>query len=68
MTSECLPHCMQVGTFRWMAPEVVRREAYSASADVYSFAMVLVELLTHEVPFATWEACRCPLMMPSDDH
>ncbi len=41
---------MQVGTFRWMAPEVVRREAYSASADVYSFAMVLVELLTHEVP------------------
>ena len=48
MTSDCLPH--QVGTFRWMAPEVVRREAYSASADVYSFAMVLVELLTHEVP------------------
>ena len=47
---------VEVGTFRWMAPEVVRREAYSTSADVYSFAMVLVELITHEVPFATWEA------------
>ena len=47
---------VEVGTFRWMAPEVVRREAYSTSADVYSLAMVLVELITHEVPFATWEA------------
>ena len=46
---------VEVGTFRWMAPEIVRREAYSMSADVYSFAMVLVELLTHDVPFADLE-------------
>jgi len=47
---------VEVGTFRWMAPEIARREAYSTSADVFSYAMVLYELITHEVPFATWEA------------
>ena len=47
---------VEVGTFRWMAPEIARREAYSTSADVYSYAMVLFELITHEVPFAAWEA------------
>jgi serine/threonine protein kinase len=41
----------EVGTPRWMAPEVARREGFSKAADVYSFAMVLVELITHQVPF-----------------
>eukprot|EP00965_Chrysotila_dentata_P134978 4464489-Pleurochrysis_carterae.AAC.1 len=41
----------EMGTYRWMAPEVVRHEPYSTSADVYSFAMVLFELLTHQIPW-----------------
>ena len=40
----------ETGTYRWMAPEVIRHEKYSRSADVYSYAMILYELLTHEVP------------------
>ena len=40
------------GTFRWMAPEVARREGHSKPADMYSNAMVLYELLTHDLPFA----------------
>lgn len=51
-----LAGAVEVGTFRWMAPEIARREAYSTSADVFSYAMVLFELVTHEVPFAAWEA------------
>ena len=42
----------ETGTLRWMAPEVARHERYRKSADVYSFGMVLFELITHEVPFA----------------
>jgi serine/threonine protein kinase len=42
----------ETGTLRWMAPEVIRHERYSKKADVYSYAMVLFELLTHQVPFA----------------
>merc|ERR1719231_2043546 len=41
-----------VGTLRWMAPEVARHEPYRKSADVFSFAMLCFELITHEVPFA----------------
>jgi len=41
----------ETGTYRWMAPEVVRHEPYSFKADVYSFAMLLWQLITHEDPF-----------------
>ena len=42
----------ETGTYRWMAPEIIRHERYSRSADVYSFAMIVYELLTHQAPFA----------------
>ena len=42
----------ETGTYRWMAPEVINHEHYSRPADVFSFAMVFYELLTHQVPFA----------------
>ena len=48
----CDPLTTETGTYRWMAPEVTRHEGYSKSADVFSYAMLLFELLTHEVPFA----------------
>jgi serine/threonine protein kinase len=38
-----------IGTFRWMAPEVARREGASKSSDVYSFSMLMYELITHQV-------------------
>lgn len=39
------------GTPEWMSPEVLRSERYDESTDVYSFAIVLWELVTREVPF-----------------
>mmetsp|Transcript_44021 Transcript_44021/g.129701 ORF Transcript_44021/g.129701 Transcript_44021/m.129701 type:complete len:240 (+) Transcript_44021:538-1257(+) len=42
----------ETGTLRWMAPEVARHEKYRKSADVYSFSMLLFELLTHQYPFS----------------
>ena len=41
-----------------MAPEVVRREVYSKGADVYCYALVLYELLVHNIPFDSWQAQR----------
>jgi len=34
-----------------MAPEVIRHESYSFMADVYSYALVVWQLVTHEIPF-----------------
>ncbi|GMF15751.1 unnamed protein product [Phytophthora lilii] len=41
----------ETGTYGWMAPEVIRHEPYSSKADVYSFAVVLWELLAKDIPF-----------------
>lgn len=43
----------EIGTYRYMAPEVIRHEPYTFTADVYSFGVCLWELLTRGVPFAT---------------
>lgn len=41
----------RVGTPQWMAPEVLREESYTESADVYSFGVLLWELVTLRAPF-----------------
>ena len=48
----------ETGTYRWMAPEVIRHESYSTMADVYSFAIILRQLITREEPFATVDATQ----------
>ena len=40
-----------VGTWRWMAPEVANEDAISKMCDVFSFSMVVWELMEHKVPF-----------------
>jgi len=42
-----------VGTFQWMAPEIMRGNAYTVAADVYSFGVLLSEFSTHQVPYST---------------
>ncbi|KAF0691525.1 Aste57867_17276 [Aphanomyces stellatus] len=42
---------MEVGTCRWMAPEVLCDKYYTNAVDVYSFGVVLSELDTHQVPY-----------------
>lgn len=39
------------GSPLWTAPEVIRGEKYSEKADVYSFAIILYELLTWSHPY-----------------
>ena len=41
----------ETGSYRFMAPEVFRHEAYGRPVDVYSFAMILFQLLGIEPPW-----------------
>ncbi|GLD99039.1 hypothetical protein PINS_up007757 [Pythium insidiosum] len=42
-----------VGTSRWLAPEVILGgRSHDGASDVYSFGVVLTELDTHQVPFS----------------
>ncbi|XP_019647659.1 PREDICTED: mitogen-activated protein kinase kinase kinase 10-like [Branchiostoma belcheri] len=39
------------GTYAWMAPEVIKTSTFSKGSDVWSYGVVLWELLTGEVPY-----------------
>lgn len=41
----------ETGTYRWMAPEVIEHKPYDRKVDVFSFAIVLWELLTGKLPY-----------------
>jgi serine/threonine protein kinase len=45
-----------VGTPQWMAPEVLRGEEYTFSADVHSFGVILWEMLARCQPFSEYHA------------
>ncbi|RID41094.1 hypothetical protein BRARA_J01081 [Brassica rapa] len=42
----------ETGTYRWMAPGVIEHKPYSHKADVFSYGIVIWELLTGHIPYA----------------
>lgn len=51
-TAERITWGTQVGTHRYMAPEVFNNQPYGAGADIYSLGLVLYSLLNHRrMPF-----------------
>lgn len=40
-----------IGTSQWMAPEVLASQRYDEKADVYSYGIILWEMLTGDVPY-----------------
>jgi len=41
----------ETGSYRWMAPEVIRHEPYGTGCDVYSFGVLCWEMLSYSIPF-----------------
>ncbi|KAJ4747875.1 Protein kinase superfamily protein [Rhynchospora pubera] len=48
----------ETGTYRWMAPEMIQHRPYTHKVDVYSFGIVLWELVTGRVPFENMTAVQ----------
>ena len=44
-------HMTQCGTYAWMAPETITDSKFSKASDVWSFGVVLWELLTGQIPY-----------------
>ena len=41
----------KIGTYQWMAPEVIKSQKYTEKADVFSFGIILWEIASREPPF-----------------
>ncbi|KAH0453964.1 hypothetical protein IEQ34_018288 [Dendrobium chrysotoxum] len=39
------------GTYRWMAPEMIKHKPYGRKVDVYSFGLLLWEMITGAIPY-----------------
>lgn len=42
----------EVGSFRYMAPEIVKHEPYNAKADIYSWSLLSWEIMAISKPYA----------------
>jgi serine/threonine protein kinase len=54
------------GSYLYMAGEVCRHEPYNAKADVYSFAMILYEIVTGLWPFQGMDPIRAAMTAATD--
>lgn len=52
-----------VGTCHWMAPEVLQSNHYDQKADVYSFGMIMFEIICREIPFEEYEPAQVRQMI-----
>ena len=43
-----------VGTWRYMAPEMARHEAYDEKVDIYAFSMILYFIFSGRQPLGLW--------------
>ncbi|KAF1872686.1 hypothetical protein Lal_00016523 [Lupinus albus] len=48
----------ETGTYRWMAPEMIQHRPYTQKVDIYSFGIVLWELITGMLPFQNMTAVQ----------
>ncbi|CAI9087436.1 OLC1v1021504C1 [Oldenlandia corymbosa var. corymbosa] len=39
------------GTYRWMAPEMIKRKSYGKKVDVYGFGLILWEMIAGTIPY-----------------
>lgn len=46
----------ETGSYRYMAPEVFKHRKYDKKVDVFSFAMILYEMLEGDPPMSNYEA------------
>ncbi|GER47256.1 protein kinase [Striga asiatica] len=57
----------ETGSYRYMAPEVFKHRKYDKKVDVYSFAMILYEMLEGEPPMSHYEPYEAAKYL-SDGH
>eukprot|EP01129_Flabellula_baltica_P009937 TRINITY_DN4143_c0_g1_i3.p1 TRINITY_DN4143_c0_g1~~TRINITY_DN4143_c0_g1_i3.p1 ORF type:complete len:1112 (+),score=207.23 TRINITY_DN4143_c0_g1_i3:89-3424(+) len=56
-----------IGTVSWLAPEIFQNKSYNQKVDVYSFGVILWEILTRKEPFEGYSPIVIPMMVIKGD-
>lgn len=57
----------KIGTYQWMAPEVIKSQKYTEKADVFSFAIILWEIASREPPYRNVGGAQVSLEVVNND-
>lgn len=60
-------HTGEAGTYRYMAPEVIQNKPYNCKCDIYSFGILLWEVLHMKVPFTGIHQVRVAFMVAMEN-
>ena len=55
--------CYILGTFGWLAPELINEKKLSPRLDIFSYGIVLWQLITCEVPYKDQELHPLEIML-----
>ena len=58
---------IRVGTPHWMAPEILRGGKYQCPSDIYSFGILLWEMMTGKIPYKDYSTAQIIGMVGNDD-
>lgn len=57
----------KIGTYQWMAPEVIASQKYSEKADVFSYGIILWEIASREPPFKNLSGLQVSMEVLNND-
>ncbi|KAM3137799.1 hypothetical protein pb186bvf_010042 [Paramecium bursaria] len=57
----------KIGTYQWMAPEVIAGQVYTEKADVFSFGIILWEISAREPPYRNITGLQVSLDVLNND-
>jgi serine/threonine protein kinase len=58
---------IRVGTPHWMAPEILRGGKYECPSDIYSFGILLWEMMTGKIPYKDYSTAQIIGMVGNDE-
>ena len=60
-TGQSANQTQYIGTSAYIAPEIINGNRYNSKADVYSFGIIMYEIITDSIPYPLFQSGKMPL-------